>query len=79
MFLTNYYSSGILRLDFIELGSRILVSYSILILVRTSRFLVNRRMMDRWGMVDRGSMMDRWSIWCWSMMDRWCMVNWWAI
>jgi len=66
-------------LSFGKLSSRILVSNSILILIRTGRLLIGRCMVDWWGMVDwRG-------IWCRGMVNRrgiwsrgiWCrgMVN----
>ena len=58
-----------MSLNFLKLSSRILVCYSILILVWTSRLLVDRCMVDRWCMVDRRSMVDRWHIRCRSMVD----------
>ena len=59
MCLTYNNTSSILSLNFLKLSSRILVGYSILILVWTSGLLVDRFMMDRWSMVDRRRMVDR--------------------
>ena len=53
-----------MSLSFGKLSSRILVSNSILILIRTGRLLIGRCMVDWWGMVDwRG-------IWCRGMVNR---------
>jgi len=54
-----------LCLSFSKLSSRILVSYSILILVRTSRFFIYRGMVH-WG----------WDIRCWGFGDRWGIGSW---
>jgi len=51
-------------LSFCKLSSRILVSYSILILIRTGRLLIGR------GMVNWRSMMNWRGIWCWGMVNR---------
>jgi len=54
----------------VKLGSRIRICHSILILIGTSWFLVNRCMMN-WRR------MRNWrSIWCWSMVNGRSMMNW---
>jgi len=85
-----HYSSLILCLSFSKLSSRILVSYPILILVRTSRFLICRSMVDGGrgvgdrggircrGRVDRGigsrGMVER-GMMNWGVVD-WGMMKW---
>jgi len=82
--------SLILSLCFSKLSSRVLVSYSILILIGTSRFFIGRGMVywgrdiRCWGFGDRRGIWSRgvversvmnWGMMNWGMMD-WSMMYW---